>query len=63
MSSKKVEITSSSTESSDQTVRNAVAKVGQPMRNIDWFEVTEVRGEVKNNTITHRQVTVKIGFR
>ena len=47
MSSKKVEITSSSTESSDQTVRNAVAKVGQSLRNIDWFEVTEVRGEVK----------------
>lgn len=60
---KKVEITGSSTESSDQAVRNAIAKAGGSLRNIDWFEVIEVRGEVKKNAIAHWQVTVKIGFR
>lgn len=60
---KKVEITGSSKESSDQAVRNAIAKAGVSLRNIDWFEVIEVRGEVKQNAIVHWQVTVKIGFR
>lgn len=60
---KKVEITGSSKESSDQAVRNAIAKAGGSLRNIDWFEVIEVRGEVKENAIAHWQVTVKIGFR
>ena len=60
---KKVEITGSSKESSDQAVRNAIAKAGVSLRNIDWFEVIEVRGEVKKNAIVHWQVTVKIGFR
>ena len=60
---KKVEITGSSKESSDQAVRNAIAKAGGSLRNIDWFEVIEVRGEVKKNAIAHWQVTVKIGFR
>ena len=60
---KKVEITGSSKESSDQAVRNAIAKAGVSLRNIDWFEVIEVRGEVEKNAIAHWQVTVKIGFR
>ena len=60
---KKVEITGSSSESSDQAVRNAISKAGQSLRNIDWFEVIETRGEVKQNAVAHWQVTVKIGFR
>lgn len=60
---KKVELTGSSTESSDQAVRNAITKAGASLRHIDWFEMVEMRGEVQNNEINHWQVTIKVGFR
>ena len=60
---KKIEITGSSTESSDKAVRNAIAKAAKTINNMDWFEVVETRGEVKNGQIAFWQVTIKLGFR
>jgi flavin-binding protein dodecin len=40
-----------------------VAKAGQSLRHIDWFEVMEMRGLVEKDRIKEFQVTVKIGFR
>ena len=60
---KKVELIGSSTESSDQAVRNAVAKAAASLRHMDWFEVVETRGEIRNGAITYWQVTLKVGFR
>ena len=36
---------------------------GFSLDHIDWFEVVETRGEVKDGTITYYQVTVQVGFR
>ena len=60
---KKVELTGSSTDSSDQAIRNAISKAGESLRHIDWFEVMETRGEIRDGLIVHWQVTVKVGFR
>jgi dodecin len=60
---KKVEIVGTSTESSDAAVRNAIAKAGETIRHLRWFEVTELRGDVADNQISHWQATVRIGFR
>lgn len=57
------EIVGSSPESIDQAVRNAVARAKQTLRNLDWFEVTEIRGHIEDEEIGHFQVTVKVGFR
>ena len=32
------------------------------IRNMNWFEVVEVRGPLENNKVGHWQVTVKVGF-
>jgi hypothetical protein len=37
-----------SDESIHQAVRNALMKAGQTLRNLDWFEVDQIRGAVKN---------------
>ena len=58
-----IEVVGVSEKSIAEAVRNAITKAQQTVRNIDWFEVIEVRGEVKKNAIAHWQVTVKIGFR
>jgi len=59
---KKIELTGSSTESSDQAVRNAIAKAAQTVRNMRWFEVIETRGHIDDQQVAHWQVTIKVGF-
>ncbi|MGV6859190.1 MAG: dodecin [bacterium] len=60
---KKVEVIGSSTESSDQAVRNAITKAGESIRNLEWFEVVDTRGHIEGDGVAHWQVTLKIGFR
>jgi flavin-binding protein dodecin len=57
------EVVGSSPESVDQAVRNAILRAGETLRNLDWFEVTEIRGHVVDGEVGHFQVAVKIGFR
>jgi len=59
---KKLELTGSSTKSSDDAIRNAIAKAGKTMRNMHWFEVCDTRGHIENGKVAHWQVTLKIGF-
>ncbi|MEM9751789.1 MAG: dodecin [Planctomycetota bacterium] len=59
---KVIEVVGSSPESTDAAIRNAVAKAGETVRNLRWFEVVETRGQIDNQAIAHFQVTVKIGF-
>ena len=59
---KLLELTGSSANSSDDAVRNAIAKAAKTMRNMHWFQVTETRGHISNDKIAHWQVTIKVGF-
>ena len=59
-----VEVVGVSEESIHQAVRNALEKASQTLRNIDWFEVKNIRGGVSGNgKELHFQVEVRIGFR
>ncbi|MFJ3790101.1 dodecin [Kitasatospora sp. NPDC090091] len=57
------EIVGSSTESIDAAIRNGVERASRTLRNLDWFEVTQVRGHLADGRIQHYQVGLKIGFR
>ena len=57
------EIVGSSPTGVDDAIRNAIAKASQTVRNIEWFEATEVRGQVVDGAVAYYQVTLKIGFR
>jgi dodecin len=57
------EIVGSSPESLDRAIRNAVARANSTLRNLDWFEVTEIRGHIADGDVAHYQVTLKVGFR
>jgi flavin-binding protein dodecin len=59
---KHLELTGSSTASSDQAVRNAIEKASKTVRNIHWFEVIGTRGHVAEGKVAHWQVTIKVGF-
>jgi len=58
-----IEVVGVSDESIHQAVRNALAKATQTLRNIDWFEVSQIRGAVHQNGTPEFQVEVRIGFR
>ena len=53
----------SSTTSSDDAIRTAIAKASQSVRGMHWFEVLETRGYVEGGDIKHWQVTIRVGFR
>jgi dodecin len=57
------EIVGTSPDGIDQAIRNAVARADKTLRNLDWFEVAEVRGYVNDGQVDHFQVRLKIGFR
>jgi flavin-binding protein dodecin len=57
------EIVGSSQTGVDDAIRNAITKASRTVRNIEWFEATEVRGQVADGGIAYYQVTLKIGFR
>ena len=57
------EVVGSSPTSIDDAVRTAVRKASETVRNIEWFEVQEVRGHVADGDVAHVQVTLKLGFR
>ncbi len=57
------EIVGTSTESSDDAIRNAIARASTSLNNLDWFEVIESRGHIENGAIATFQVTVKVGFK
>jgi dodecin len=57
------EIVGSSPDSIQQAIRNGVARAGRTLRNLDWFEVTEIRGQVEDGEVAHFQVGLKVGFR
>lgn len=57
------EIVGTSPNGVDEAIRNGIARAGQTLRHLDWFEVTEVRGQIADGVPEHYQVTMKVGFR
>ncbi|MCG2624745.1 dodecin family protein [Arthrobacter sp. I2-34] len=57
------EIVGTSPDGIDAAVKNAVAQASKTLRNLDWFEVTNVRGHLVDGAVADWQVTIKLGFR
>jgi flavin-binding protein dodecin len=57
------EVVGSSHDSLDGAIRNAVAMASRSLRNLEWFEVTQIRGRIANNEVGYYQVGLKLGFR
>ena len=57
------EIVGTSTESMEDAVRNGISRASETVRHLDWFEVTELRGQIDGSNVRHWQVSLKVGFR
>lgn len=59
---KHIQLTGSSTKSSDDATRSAVQRAAKTIRGMRWFEVIETRGHIENGEVAHWQVTINVGF-
>ncbi len=59
---KQIELTGTSSRSVEDAVNTALKKASQSVRNIRWFEVTEIRGAVDGDSVQQWQVSIKAGF-
>lgn len=57
------EVVGTSPDGVDAAVTNAVTHAAKTLRNLDWFEVKEIRGHLVDGAVADWQVTVKLGFR
>jgi flavin-binding protein dodecin len=57
------EIVGTSNEGVDAAVRNGLAEATKTLRNLDWFEVKEIRGHLADGEVADWQVRIKLGFR
>ena len=57
------EVVGTSETSIDDAIAGAITRAGTTVRNLDWFEVKNVRGHIDNGRVAHYQVTLKLGFR
>jgi flavin-binding protein dodecin len=60
---KVTEVVGSSSESVQQAIRNGVERAAETLRNLEWFEVTDIRGHIEGGQVGHFQVSMKLGFR
>jgi len=57
------EIVGTSPDSIETAIRNGLHRASQTLRHLDWFEVTQIRGQVDDGQAAHYQVGLKVGFR
>lgn len=57
------EIVGTSEQGVDEAVRNGISEAAKTLRNLDWFEVKEIRGHLEGGQVRDWQVTIKLGFR
>ena len=60
---KKVELVGSSKTSVNDAIETAVSRAAKTMRNLEWFEVDQIRGHIEHGEVAHYQVVMKVGFR
>jgi flavin-binding protein dodecin len=58
-----IELVGSSTETIEDAIDNAIERASKTVRHLDWFEITETRGQIVNNEVAFYQVKLKVGFR
>lgn len=59
---RKTEIVGTSEKGVDDAIKGAIERASASLRQIGWFEVTDIRGHVEDGEIKHYQVTLSVGF-
>ncbi|HEX8909409.1 MAG TPA: dodecin [Anaeromyxobacteraceae bacterium] len=60
---KKIEVVGTSPTSFAEAVKSGIEAASKTVRHMNWFEVVEQRGYVKDGKVAEFQVTIRIGFK
>jgi flavin-binding protein dodecin len=60
---KVIELVGTSNVGVTEAINEAVYRAGQSLKGLDWFEVSEIRGQIEDGKPAWYQVALKIGFR
>ncbi|PYQ52857.1 MAG: hypothetical protein DMF59_03345 [Acidobacteria bacterium] len=60
---KMVELVGTSGKSFADAASQGVKRASKTLRNLDWFEVIEMRGRIQSGKVAQYQVKIKVGFR
>ena len=56
-------ITAASPTSWQDALQRGFERASQTLRGLDWFEVQQIRGTVRDGRVGEYQVVIKVGFR
>lgn len=57
-----IEIVGTSPSGIDDAITNGIDRAAKTIENLDWFEVSQIRGHIADQGVAHYQVTMKVGF-
>ena len=60
---KKIALVGSSSTTVEDAIGTAITRASETLRNLDWFEVTEIRGTIQDGKVGWYQVSLNVGFR
>lgn len=60
---KVIELVGSSPDGLQPAIENAIGRASRTLRNLDWFEVREIRGQIADGGVAWYQVKLGVGFR
>ena len=46
-----------------EAVKSGIEEAARTVHHMNWFEVTELRGALKDGKVAEFQVTMKVGFK
>ena len=57
-----VDVVGTSQQSISNAIGNAISKASGTLRNLGWFEVGQIRGNIRDGKVDGYQVTLKVRF-
>ena len=57
------EVVGTSPVSYAEATKSAIAEVSKTVRHLDWFQVIEQRGHIRDGKVDEFQVVLKVGFK
>ncbi len=59
---KTIDLVGTSETGVEHAVERAIGRASKTVRNMRWFQITEVRGTVEGSDVGQWQVSLKVGF-
>ena len=57
------EIVGTSPDGLDAAIQTGIKRAASTLHGLDWFQVSDIRGQIVDGDVAHYQVTLKVGFR